>query len=325
VGGGRNARVYKLDCGPAGRFVAKLYFGATPDGLDRLEVEFQSLQFLWDRGVRCIPQPVLADQEMRCAVYEFVEGEPIVAGQVTEADIEETVQFLALLDQLKTDPGSVSLPPAAEACFSVKDLAEKVYYRFERLISVDTSGPHEESLGGFLEDQYRPALEEITRWCRSQMSHHGILYDAVLGSEERNLSPSDFGFHNALRRSDGLIVFLDFEYFGWDDPAKTASDFLLHPAMDLPSGIKRKFVKNFLNSFPNRNNLARRLEIVYPLYGLKWCMILLNEFVPQDLLRRTFAGRDDLERSALQADQLEKSVRMLDRIKGEYERFPYYA
>ena len=45
----------------------------------------------------------------------------------------------------------------------------------------------------------------------------------------RVLSPSDFGFHNALRRPDGTIVFVDFEYFGWDDPAKMMADAMLHP------------------------------------------------------------------------------------------------
>ena len=56
--------------------------------------------------------------------------------------------------------------------------------------------------------------------------------EAELPVEQRTLSPSDFGFHNALRRPDGRVVFLDLEYFGWDDPAKMISDFLLHPALE---------------------------------------------------------------------------------------------
>ena len=39
------------------------------------------------------------------------------------------------------------------------------------------------------------------------------------------ISPSDFGFHNVLRRPGGHLVFLDFEHAGWDDPAKLFGDF----------------------------------------------------------------------------------------------------
>ena len=49
-------------------------------------------------------------------------------------------------------------------------------------------------------------------------------FERDIDSAERTLSPSDFGFHNALKRSDGRIVFLDFEYFGWDDPAKMTAE-----------------------------------------------------------------------------------------------------
>ena len=41
---------------------------------------------------------------------------------------------------------------------------------------------------------------------------------------QRALSPSDFGLHNALRGQDGQLRFVDFEYFGWDDPVKLVSD-----------------------------------------------------------------------------------------------------
>src|ERR1700680_1391707 len=44
----------------------------------------------------------------------------------------------------------------------------------------------------------------------------GLAFDAELPQEWRSLVPSDFGFHNSLRRPDGSLAFLDFEYFGWD-------------------------------------------------------------------------------------------------------------
>ena len=53
-------------------------------------------------------------------------------------------------------------------------------------------------------------------------------------SAHRALSPSDFGLHNALRTKDGQLRFIDFEYFGWDDPVKLVSDTAIQPGSSLP-------------------------------------------------------------------------------------------
>ena len=55
----------------------------------------------------------------------------------------------------------------------------------------------------------------------------GVSWEQELLEQYRTLSPSDFGFHNALRTPAGTMVFLDFEYFGWDDPAKTGFGFFV--------------------------------------------------------------------------------------------------
>ena len=140
---------------------------------------------------------------------------------------------------------------------------------------------------------------------------------------ERTLSSSDFGFHNALKRANGQIVFLDFEYFGWDDPAKMISDFLLHPQIYLRANLKSRFFKEMLNCFDFIPNIDKRIMIVYPLFGLKWCLILLNEFVSADLLRRHFAESGEIDQEQLRAEQLAKARIMLLRIVREHESFPY--
>ena len=119
------------------------------------------------------------------------------------------------------------------------------------------------------------------------------------------------------------FFFLDFEHFGWDDPAKMIADFLLHPAMVLDAFLKRRFVANILSCFEDRETLEKRVEILYPLFGLKWCMILLNEFVPEDLLRREFACEASLEKDEVQTEQLKKSRQMLKRIRRSYGHAPY--
>jgi hypothetical protein len=176
----------------------------------------------------------------------------------------------------------------------------------------------------FLEKEFKPLLERVVRWSEERLKAAGMSFTEELSLHQRTLSPSDFGFHNALRQPDGRMIFLDFEYFGWDDPAKMIADFLLHPAMDLSPELKKKFASTLVRRFADWPKLSGRVESVYPLFGLKWCMIMLNEFLPEQLLRRQFAATAAAGRIALQMQQLDKARQMADRIRGEYERFPYH-
>ena len=42
------------------------------------------------------------------------------------------------------------------------------------------------------------------------------------------MSPSDFGFHNVIKKDD-FLYFIDFEYAGLDDPVKLICDFYCQP------------------------------------------------------------------------------------------------
>jgi len=113
--------------------------------------------------------------------------------------------------------------------------------------------------------------------------------DAVIPSDQRVLSPSDFGFHNALRTPQHALRFVDFEYAGWDDPAKTISDFFLQPAVPVPHEHYDHVITEAAAAVQQQQILPRRVKTLYPLFGVKWCCILLNEFVPRDAARRTYA------------------------------------
>src|SRR5205814_4733466 len=110
-------------------------------------------------------------------------------------------------------------------------------------------------------------------WCRDFCREEKINPAQEISREARTLSPSDFGFHNMLRRPNGELAFLDFEYFGWDDPAKTVSDFILHPGMELPHSLKQQFFAGALAVFSGSPKIEARVRAVYPLFALKWATI----------------------------------------------------
>ncbi|MEG3969494.1 phosphotransferase [Microcoleus sp. T2B6] len=323
IGGGRNSRVYKLSCENDSYYAAKVYFRHYSDQRNRLQTEFSSLQFLWENGVKSIPQPIAADRNLGCAVYEYIAGEKIIPQEVTNNEIDVAANFLVQLAELKSRENSHLLPQASEAFFSVRGVVDNIEQRYKRLSSLPKSDTPYIELEKFLSDDFMPAWSKIATWCQERLSQSQMSWDAEIEEEEKTLSPSDFGFHNAIRRDNGEIIFVDFEYFGWDDQAKAIADFLLHPAVELGESLKQRFLDQMLCGFKDSKHLAERVEIVYPLFGLKWCLILLNEFVPQDLLRRGFAQAIDLDRSKLQIEQLAKAKRMLQKILANYEQFPY--
>jgi len=97
-------------------------------------------------------------------------------------------------------------------------------------------------------------------------------------------------------------------------------DFLLHPGMAVPPALERVFVTSMLREFPEA---AGRIEALYPLFGIKWCLILLNEFLPEHLMRRKFAGMNERDRVLKQSEQLAKAKSMLQTVHAGDCRFPY--
>ncbi len=321
TGKGKNSQVYHVLSEDDGQFIVKYYFRNNLDNRDRLKVEFSSLRFLWDNGVRCIPEPISADDASATAVYSYIRGNRPAVDEISGEDIERAVDFLSTLKELRKAAGSEGLPAASEACFSFRELLDNIDHRFNRLLRGTRDVAHD-AFHEFINNDFVSALSEISEWCRTRFLEKSISSEC-LAIEERTLSPSDFGFHNSLKTESGQLFFLDFEYFGWDDPAKTISDFILHPAMALTNEQRKLFYSNAVDRFRDYEDLDGRVEIYYPLYGLKWCLIFLNEFLPDQMLRRKFAGCVEEEEATILNDQLLKSKNMLKDILKEYKRFPY--
>jgi len=324
LSGGLNSQVYKLT-GPDGEaYAGKVYFRHSRDTRDRLSVEFDSLSFLIKNGIDSVPRPVSVDRENGIAVYQYIDGRRLDTQRINDEYLDSAVNFLVRLKKLRARSGSKHLPLASEAFFSLAGIIENLNQRSTRLKAVKKKGDAYDSLSRFLEEDFFSAFKQITLWARSRLSAPNIDIYSELPQTERTLSPSDFGFHNALMMKTGEIVWLDFEYFGWDDPAKTICDLLLHPAMDLDREPKRRLARGILSGFSEIEDLPWRLETLYPLFGLKWCLILLNEFLEEEFDRRGFAAKETLDRSETQWRQLGKAQGMLEKVLSQYENFPYY-
>ena len=97
------------------------------------------------------------------------------------------------------------------------------------------------------------------------------------------LNPADLGFHNILKEPSGRLRFIDLEYFGWDDPAKLVSDFLWHPGMSLSKSQTAMWLDGTIKLFQTDSSFLGRLIAMFPVYGMRWSLIVLNLFLRRGL------------------------------------------
>lgn len=282
VRAGRNSAVYSVDTAD-GRFALKLYPRSSSDP-DRLLAEVDALRLLEAAAISNVPRVVATDADLGAALFTWIEGR--APSQITAPDLDHAITFLTAIHALRFRSCAKRIRLAREACLSGTELARQVDERVERLLTLSK----ERELSRFLTASLLPRLivikERALAFERAFMAP-----EALLPFNLRTLSPSDFGFHNSLRDDAGRLSFVDFEYFGWDDPVKLVSDILLHPghALDVR---QRDWLRATLCSLygSDDRHFARRLEAYLPLFGVRWVLIVLNEFLPERWTQRVRAG-----------------------------------
>lgn len=310
VTAGGNNRLYRLEAADGERFALKLYPRQDADPRDRLGAEYAALAFLARHGMAAVPGAVAVDAARHCALYEWIDGVPVGAG-AGPADVDALAAFLVDLQRLAEAPGAADLNPASAACLAPADGVAQYRGRLARLREVASGFPE---LAAFVDGRLLPEGEAAVGRALAGLVDAGLDAAAPIAVDARALSPSDFGFHNALRRPDGALVFLDFEYFGWDDPAKMIADVVLHPGMALDPPARRRFLSGVQPFFAGRDPLFNaRFRFYLPVCALIWCLILLNEYLPERWWRRNLAGRC-ADAATARAAQLAKARRMLDWI-----------
>ena len=323
LSGGRNSRVYHLQCDDGKSFALKVYFRDADDRRDRLAAEWTAYALMARYRLPHIPSPVFKDETKGIAVYEFIPGKRLMPEQITRRHIDVFVSFLSFLESVKRDPMNDRILPASEAAFSVSAVMNIIDRRLDRLKTACDAEKRCPELYDFLHRKLLPFYDEIKVWCLEKAQQLDMDIHREIDVANRTLSPSDYGFHNALETEDGRLYIFDFEYFGWDDPAKMIVDFFLHPAVNVKEELRYYFVERMLSRLNHIHGLGSRITLVYPLFGIKWCLILLNEFIPSEVRRRHFANAEGDDSRPTKENQLEKALQMFSYITETYKEFCY--
>ena len=309
---GGNNRIYRIET-PKSFYALKEYFRHVGDLRDRLGTEFAFLTYAHAVAPGTVSRPIAMDRQMGIALYEFVVGEPVLPDTISENEVDGAIEFFVALNDPEKRAKALSLQVASEACFSLEEHLQTIARRIDQLLDAVPSGPEINNERHQIEE-LADRWQSIQGWVRTEAHSLGWKTDDVLMQEQRCVSPSDFGFHNALRTSQGLR-FLDFEYAGWDDPAKTANDFFSQLAVPVPARYFDHFVAGIACLFADPGMVAMRARLLRPVYQIKWCCIALNVFLPVHMARRKFAnlGLDEVK---LKQEQLVKAKKILQTIQG---------
>lgn len=288
-----NNKAFRVELGVE-RYLLKQYFHSAKDTRNRLASEWDFLQYAQTAGIAQVPTPIACDAQRNVALYSFVQGAPPTI--VTEEMVVNAGVFAAALNADVTHAST--LPLASEVCLSGAAYVSHLRHRLDRLSGV------KHPIIDAMEARYADVAAAMAE-------RYGDL-QAALPDAQKCLSPSDFGFHNTLLDDAENLTFIDFEYAGWDDPAKMLCDFFLHPGAQVSTHYTESFIKPLQKLDILGPETLDRASILYGLLGLRWCCIMLNVFVPEWAARRRFADAN-WDESKAQSEQLQKAEHMLEK------------
>ena len=234
---------------------------------DRLKAELDALNLLARNGFTNIPSVVKSDKKLSLALQKKIIGKTNL--EPTLSMVGECVRFINDIQELKQTAESKNIGIAKDACFSIEQTLDKIETRRATFNTINN-----QNLKKFLTEQFDPLhlLIKENVYSKYALSERRTEIDTISWV----LSPSDFGFHNIIIDREQRLNFIDFEYFGWDDPVKLLVDFIFHPGFKLSMKGQRIWVESSLTSYAK--GFEKRFVATWPLYGLLWILVVLNLF-----------------------------------------------
>jgi len=314
VGGGNNS-IFKLRA-TGQDYALKFYRQDPKDTRDRFVTETAAVKFMRQGGIEDVPELIAEDRSSHSALFEWIDGVKIESP--SRSDLDQALSFAETLYHLRNLAGADDLALASEACLSARDIIEQTRNKFDRLQAQPDLNA---DCRRFLMEEFAPGFAEVSSRQLALIENSGNTPETPVSRGEQTLSPSDFGFHNAIRQPSGRLTFIDFEYFGWDNPIKLTCDFLLHPAMELTPELRVYFLSEASHLYLEIDRFEQKVHHALPLYGLRWCMIVLNVFLPNcsQMQSTDMIQKPDTD---LRQKRLQKAQELLS-FAIEYDRGPH--
>jgi thiamine kinase-like enzyme len=153
--------------------------------------------------------------------------------------IDDFSHFLATLNQLSQQTSYENFANARDYRDQLSDYTLAINRRLLQIENGCQLDNRFNAIGQFIQETFKPLHQKVLLQYQNHLLKFGLDENNPLPKSQKILSPSDFGMHNAIFDCTGHFTFIDFEYFGWDDPAKLVADFLHHAGQDVISTSER--------------------------------------------------------------------------------------
>ena len=281
---GRNNQVWKIS-NTENHWIIKIYPKFKNNYNLRLLKEFKFLKILEEQGIFCVPKSIDFDKKRNLALYTYIPGKRV--NKINDNYIDQILNFIYKINKSKNTKKFKNLPKASDSCFSLKQHIFCVQRRINEFKNLKPKTYLEQQVYLFFKNKIFPEWENKKREIENNFTVKEI--NKKFNKNELIVSPSDFGFHNIIEKNKKLF-FVDFEYAGWDDPAKLICDFICQPDYKVEKKYWNKFMHGLSTTLPKNNEIVKRVKNVLPLHRVKWCCVLLNEFIKKNKTRRKHAG-----------------------------------
>ena len=288
VKSGKNSKIYKISTDKK-KIILKSYYGKKKI---RIKKEFQFYKYLNQINIKNVVTPIAFDFKNNFLALPYIVGKKI--HNIQNKHIIQFSNFINKINQKNIHSKIIGL--AIEGINDRKNHIIICENRINKLKLVKKGGLVQKEFHLFLNKKIIPTFKALKDKINSKKIFYQTKYK--LYKKDMIISPSDLGFHNAIE-SKKKIFFFDFEYGGYDDPVKLICDFYCQPNQKVSLKQKEKFKERIIKKYKNYKELDYLISVLLPIYQLKWCCIILNEFIPSKQIIRKYAGQ--LKNDALQS------------------------
>lgn len=292
-----NNKLFEIVDEDAQRYLVKVYSDRVSfsdireDEWSRGEREFKTISYLWEKNFREIPRPIFFDSEAQIGVYSFERGRIIKQEEIKKEHVDHMIEFLIKLSKF-IDPDKDYFPVAISGCLNMQQYLDVVKQRFEKINDGLDSSIMTPDIRSFLDDIYLE-IKKIEEKFLSELDEKELTEEISL--HRQVLTPGDYGFHNILVDEYGEYKFLDFEYFGRDDPTRQILDLKHHAQMnEIDDEMKDYFVKRYMEELHFTIEQKKRLKLIEPLIQITWVLIYLN-VLSKEYIEKIKEAHGDIE------------------------------
>ena len=247
-------------------YIYKKYLKKSNNGIkySRYSSETAFIKLLKKKNVKNLPTILNTNAKTQENIFNYIKGKKIT--KITNKDILQCVYFIKKINKDILNNKVVNFKYATEACLSIDNHIETAQRRIKMLLKFKKNFGIYKKTTLFVKNVLKKKLDQTKNNKYKSFSKKEIL--KKINKRDLILSPSDFGFHNIIKKKNKLFFF-DFEYAGMDDPVKLISDFICQPDHKLNKNQSLFFYKNILRLLPKNNDINKRFNAVINLHNIK--------------------------------------------------------